>query len=121
MYPNIDNLAESFDDVDDDWDFEVVIGGESVQRAGVKRKLLDLQDKCRAKRRRVLTNVSESVELAIEFLQFGVGFDALPSQDALVSTDGDATTVAAELGKAKARLSELESTKTKTVRWYKYL
>lgn len=39
--PNIDNLPEAVDD-DNDWNFDEQISEESVQRAGVKRKLLDL-------------------------------------------------------------------------------
>lgn len=39
--PNIDTHPEDFNDVDD-WDICGAVGGDSVQNARVKRKLLDL-------------------------------------------------------------------------------
>lgn len=61
--PYIDNLPEGVND-DDDSDFVAAIGGESSQRVGVKRMLLELQDECWSKKWRVPTSVPEAVELA---------------------------------------------------------
>lgn len=61
--PVIDNLPEGVGD-DNAWNFDGAICEEFAQRVGVKRKLLDLQNECRAKKRRVLTNVAEAVDLA---------------------------------------------------------
>lgn len=58
---NVDNLPEDIDD-DEDWNFDSATGGESVQHVGVKRKLLDLLDDCRSKRRMVPANVVVAVE-----------------------------------------------------------
>lgn len=59
---NIENLPKGVDD-DEDWDFDCVICGEFAQRVSVKRKLQDLQDERRTRKRKVPTNVTEVVEL----------------------------------------------------------
>lgn len=77
--PNIYRLPKGRKDVED-WEFIDAIVGESVQSVGVKRKLLNLQDKCRAKEKRVTPNVAEAAELAQELLRSShVLVDAAPS------------------------------------------
>lgn len=49
--PNIDNLQEGVDDDD-------AVGGTSILRVGLKRKVLDLQDRCRTKKQKVPTEVA---------------------------------------------------------------
>lgn len=61
--PEIDNLPKGADD-DGDWYFDGAIGGESLQRVGVKGMLLESRDTCPAKERSVPTNFAEKVELA---------------------------------------------------------
>lgn len=45
---SVENLTEGVDD-NDDTNFDGDTGGESAQRVGMKRKLLDLQNECRSK------------------------------------------------------------------------
>lgn len=52
---NIVNLPESVDDYEGG-DFDGDIGGKSTHRIREKRKLQGLQDKCRLKKRMVLTD-----------------------------------------------------------------
>lgn len=98
------------------------ISGESVRRAGVKRKFLDLQYEYRAKRRRVPTNFAEAIELTRDLLQSADAVvNVVSSSDVLITTDGCVTTLAAELDKAKAPILELDSTETITFCWSKEL
>lgn len=66
--PNIAKLLKVVDD-DDDWDFNNAIGGGSVHRGCVKRKMLNLEDECRDKRRKVSMKVGKVIELAQNLLQ----------------------------------------------------
>lgn len=116
--PNVDNLLEGVDD-EDDRDLDGAIDGESVQRVDVKRKFLDMQDECRVKEQRASANVAEVVDLAQELLQSGIGVNDVSSWDVLIATDGDVTTLAAYLDKAKVRILDLESMETIAVRWIK--
>lgn len=60
------------------------IGGESVLRGCVKRKLQDLQDECRTIKRKVPTNIAEAAGLAQKLLY---------SLDVPVSAERDAAGV----------------------------
>lgn len=54
---------------DESWDFEEAIGISEVERVGVKRKLCELQEKCCAKLRKVLTSVAKVFTLPKELLR----------------------------------------------------
>lgn len=83
--------------------------------------MFDLQDECPVKRWKIQTNVSETVKLAQELLRSDTGVDAVLSSDVPITTDGNATTLAAELDKAKVRISKLESKEIITARWHEEL
>lgn len=87
--------------------------------ACVKQKLLVLQVDCRAKKRKIPASVAEAVELAQELLQYDTGNSVVPSSILPTDPPGEATAFAAELEKVKARIAELESVKTITVRRHK--
>lgn len=95
--------------------FDVAIGGESAQRIGMKRKLVGLQDESQAKRQSVPTNVTEVDELFQELVQCDAGLNAISSLEIPVTTTRDATSLAAEVDKAKAHIVKLESTESITV------
>lgn len=82
----------------------------------MKRKLLDLQDNCQAKKQSIPTDVAETVKLAQESLQWGAGVNAVPSSEVSVTSDGDAATFAGMSDKGKAGLVGLECTETIIVR-----
>lgn len=116
--PNIDNITEGVDNIDE-WGFAGTVDRASVQSVGVKRKLIDLRDECRAKQRRFPTNVAEGVGLAQEIMRSDTGVNVVMLSDFTVTTNGDATTLAEELDKAIRRIASLESMKTITVLWNK--
>lgn len=114
---NVDILSKSVDD-DNDWDFDGAVDGKYAQHIGMKPKLLDLQDECWTKKWRVLSNVSEAVELSYELLRSAhVPVHTVPSSKAPVTTGGGTTGLTAELDKSKARISELVSAETTKVRY----
>lgn len=103
--PDIDMLPEGVDD-DEEWDFDGTVGGDSKQRVGVKRNWQDFHDKCCRKKRKVWTNVAESVVLSQELLLLAdASVNAVLSAAVPVFTGGDTTGLATELGKAKARIA----------------
>lgn len=63
--PNIENVLKGVDD-DDDWAIDGANSKKSAQHVVVKRKLHDLQYKCRIMKQEVPINVSGSVEQAKE-------------------------------------------------------
>lgn len=111
---SIDNPPDGVDD-DDNWDFNCAIGEESAQHAGMKWKLLDLQDECLTKKRIFLTNVAEAVESAQKTLRSAdAPVYTVPSLEIPVTAAGDTTKLAAELDKAKVRIAQLESVEITT-------
>lgn len=66
--PTFDNDALLDVNEDDDCKLEGTVGLDEVERDSVRRKLRELQEKCRAKRRKVLTSVAEAFTLANELL-----------------------------------------------------
>lgn len=112
---NVDNLLEGVDE-DGHWDFEGAMAGKFAQLSGMKRKLLDLQDECRTKKRRVLANLAEVVELAQELLQStDVLVNAVASLEVPVTTGGITFELATKLNKHKAFIAEVESVETITI------
>lgn len=81
----------------------------------MKPKLLKLKVVCLNKKQRVPTSVAEAVKLSQKLLQLDATINAVPSAVVSVITYGDATTVAAELDKAKARIEKLVSMETKQI------
>lgn len=78
----------------------------------MQQKLLNKQDECRSKKRRVTTNVAETVELAKGLLRStDVPGNTAPSSYVQVTAGRDKTGLAAEFDKAKAHIAELESVK----------
>lgn len=71
----------------------------------MKQKLLDLQDDCSPKKRRVPTDVAEAVKFAQALLRSGAGNNLASSKDAPVVSDVGATVPAADLDKAKGRIA----------------
>lgn len=53
---------------EEDWDLEDLVEMDSVERVGVKRRLRDLQDSCRTKRRRIPETIADAVGLAAELV-----------------------------------------------------
>lgn len=46
-----DDVVSALLDVHDDWDLEVAVGVDEVDKGSVKRRLQQLQESCRAKKR----------------------------------------------------------------------
>lgn len=93
---DVNKLLKSVDD-DEERNSDGVIRGVSTQRVGVKRKLLDLRDECRAKQRRIPANVAVADELAHELLQpADVSVSSIPALEVPTTTGGNATVLAAE-------------------------
>lgn len=79
----------------------------------MKRGLQDLQDECRTKKRKVLTNVHKAVEPSEELLRSSdAPADVIPLLGILNTTSGSATEFFAEQEKCRERIAELESAKT---------
>lgn len=66
-------------------------------------------------------NVAKAVELVQELLQSSAGLDFVPSSNLPVIIDGNASALAADLDKAKAKIAELGSTGTLTIRRHEKL
>lgn len=102
--------------IDDDWDFDKTIGIESILHFNVKRNLLDLQDDCRTRKRKIPTNVAEAVDQTQKLLRSVDAFvNTVLSSEVAVTAGRYTTESAAELDMAKARFAELESLETITV------
>lgn len=83
----------------------------------MKRKLINLQDKYRTKKRRAPTNVAEVVELAQVLRQSAdAPVNFVPSSEVPAISGGETTPLVAAMNNAKARIAELKSTETMTVR-----
>lgn len=115
---NVDNFPKGVDGKKD-WDFIGSIGGDSAQCVGRKRNLTNLQEECQTKKPRVPTNVAEAVELAQMLLRSAdASVNTVLSEEVPVTTGTRTAELAAKLNKAKARIKELESIESITVRWH---
>lgn len=70
------------------------------------------------KKRKIPTNVVETVELAQKFLRLqDVFVDVVPSSEVPVNEGGDAAQLSSERKKAESRVAELESVEIMSVPW----
>lgn len=93
-----------------------------MQHVGVRCKLQDLHDECRKKIRKALSDVDEAVELAQELLRStNVPVDSASSWEVSANARGDVAEVPTVLEMDKARIEELGSVETMTVRRHKVL
>lgn len=83
----------------------------------MKRNLLDLQNECRTKKKRVPANVVEAMEHSQELVYSSdVPVNVVLSSKVPADPGGDAAELLTELKKGKALIAELKSVETMTVR-----
>lgn len=110
--PNIDSLPQGVDD-GYSWDFDGAICGKSLQRVGVRSKFLYLQGERQRKKRKVLTIVAETVQLAQDLLRsYDVPLDVVPSSQAQTNQGMDCAELMTELERAISLIAKLVSVKT---------
>lgn len=80
-------VATALDDTDygaDDWNVEVPIGLDEVERVDAKHRSRDFQDRCRAKKRKVAGTVTKTFEQATELIDREATADGGPSTELIM-------------------------------------